>query len=538
MVEVLSTSSTFELDDIQGPKDEEDLRLIQALLHIDECFFCSVCVPNSATTLPKEGDPVQSQQRRAGRRTASTDTTTATASSDLSPSSSGTSAGGGDDVQPRAPEGSSQPVTGPSGGSGGSGSSYRNSSSGGSSAQPRSGEGRSLKASRDETETDGFYHLNGKTYDLHGIAPRRLRLQDEGAPAQLHRLPVRTNKTASGWAVVKTWCIPVLKVKQRGLAMCSPRKVYAQVKLLLAQQKLTAECGLQTIVPKLWVEPVNGIIPGKGFHINWLGLWADIADGVSVQNVQEFGKPQTSPEVLMDMLTHKVNHTAIKLGAIFDLLFSQCDRHQQNIFIRDDGNLQFIDNDQVFKTAWRACGIDSMIVPTTQKFMINHLGFFYVLKYPTDSPPDTWNKVVNPLLLLDYRCHVEGGEIQKNFPPALARCMSRLAAMAPLAIQDEFGYPALDMAEAVRNRSRDLLGRGYEWTLLHGEPTNQPMHRYKIPPKCCGVTYSHETRKYTCNVSTPWEPLLDLPYGNAWHGGKWHGPADKDTGSYVGGTVF
>lgn len=39
---------------------------------------------------------------------------------------------------------------------------------------------------------------------------------------------------------------------------------------------------------------------------------------------------------------------------------------------------------QVYKTAWRACGIDSMIVPTTQKFMINHLGFFYVLKYPTD----------------------------------------------------------------------------------------------------------------------------------------------------------
>lgn len=35
---------------------------------------------------------------------------------------------------------------------------------------------------------------------------------------------------------------------------------------------------------------------------------------------------------------------------------------------------------QVFTTAWRKCGIDSMLVPTTQKFMINHLGFFYVLK--------------------------------------------------------------------------------------------------------------------------------------------------------------
>ena len=37
---------------------------------------------------------------------------------------------------------------------------------------------------------------------------------------------------------------------------------------------------------------------------------------------------------------------------------------------------------QVYATAWRRCGIDSMIVPTTQKWMINHLGFFYVLKYP------------------------------------------------------------------------------------------------------------------------------------------------------------
>ena len=37
---------------------------------------------------------------------------------------------------------------------------------------------------------------------------------------------------------------------------------------------------------------------------------------------------------------------------------------------------------QVYATAWRRCGFDSMILPTTQKFMINHLGFFYVLKYP------------------------------------------------------------------------------------------------------------------------------------------------------------
>lgn len=46
------------------------------------------------------------------------------------------------------------------------------------------------------------------------------------------------------------------------------------------------QCGLTDVVPNLWVEPVSGVIPGNGFRIDWLGLWADIADGVSVQNIQ------------------------------------------------------------------------------------------------------------------------------------------------------------------------------------------------------------------------------------------------------------
>lgn len=41
---------------------------------------------------------------------------------------------------------------------------------------------------------------------------------------------VRTNRTSSGWAVVKVWCVPVQKVKQRGLAMCTPKKVFSQVR--------------------------------------------------------------------------------------------------------------------------------------------------------------------------------------------------------------------------------------------------------------------------------------------------------------------
>ncbi len=53
--------------------------------------------------------------------------------------------------------------------------------------------------------------------------------------------------------------------------------------------QLTAECGFNSIVPKVWVEPLNGVMPHSGFHVKWLGLWADIADGVSVQNLQVWG---------------------------------------------------------------------------------------------------------------------------------------------------------------------------------------------------------------------------------------------------------
>ncbi|KAG2449982.1 hypothetical protein HYH02_000086 [Chlamydomonas schloesseri] len=422
----------------------------------------------------------------------------------------------------------------------------------------------------DTTESGPDYHIGGRVYNISDIAPGRRIFQSKqhlpnctvcrgcdhtlemmasgsvllgsyfahepgGSPSWLFR--VRTDRTESGWAVVKVWCIPVLKAKQRGLGMCDPKKVYAQVKLLLAQQKLTAECGMNAIVPKVWVEPLNGVMPGSGFHVKWLGLWADIADGVSVQNLQEAGKPPLQPEVLIHLLAKKVNHAELVQGAIFDLLFSQCDRHQQNIFLTESGKFWLIDNDQVYATAWRRCGIDSLLVPTTQKFMINHLGFFYVLKYPQKNPPRGPAKFLSPLLLMDYRCHVPGGAIGKSFTPELTQCLTHISSLSAEAILEQYGYPVIRMADAVRNRSRDLLAHGYEWSLLYSQPTNQAMHRYKMAPACCDMTYNRTINNYMC--TTPgWRQMTEIPFGNAWHGGKWHGSPGLDTGSYVGGTTF
>ncbi len=68
------------------------------------------------------------------------------------------------------------------------------------------------------------------------------------SPAYLFR--VKDPRTRTGWSVAKVWCIPLMKIKQRALARCGPSAIIRQIKLLLAQQKITAECGLQEIVPK------------------------------------------------------------------------------------------------------------------------------------------------------------------------------------------------------------------------------------------------------------------------------------------------
>ena len=43
--------------------------------------------------------------------------------------------------------------------------------------------------------------------------------------------------------------------------------------------------------------------------------------------------------------------------------------------------------------------------------------------------------------------------------------------------------------------------------------------------------------KFSC--TTPgFKRMGELPFGNPWHGGQWHGKSAKDTGMYEGGTVF
>eukprot|EP00798_Chlamydomonas_sp_ICE-L_P025794 gene25794-11467_t len=410
-----------ELGSTVGPADEAEVKRILNFPHVSECKVCKACIPHSAVAHTPKAQQYASKPSirdilEQGDVFAEFHEKTRAQSNkhSLSSDSSGSGAQLSDGVS--------------STGSGTRGTARR-----------------LLSGDDDDSrfqieQLDGIFHLRGHDVNLSNIAPgnhmehHRVDLQDcpicwgckhtlefmasgvvqsgsyyshevGGSPSWLFR--VRTNKTSSGWAVVKTWCVPVMKVKQRGYSPCSPKRTYAQMKILMAQEldsedcgfgdivpklwikpingvvpgyafphqvsedygfgdivpklwikpingvvpgyafphQVSEDCGFGDIVPELWIEPINGVVPGHGFPVNWLGLWADIAEGASIQNLYEGGHPILAPEKFLNLLK-SINHEEVKRGAIFDLLFSQCDRHQENLFFTDSGKMTLIDNDQ------------------------------------------------------------------------------------------------------------------------------------------------------------------------------------------------
>jgi hypothetical protein len=133
--------------------------------------------------------------------------------------------------------------------------------------------------------------------------------------------------------------------------------------------------------------------------------------------------------LMLDRL-RRVNSTQVVLAAIWDLLTMQCDRHGQNVFVDEQGGLTLIDLDQAFGDGWRVCGVDSLFLPTTQKYMINLLGYWYVMKWSARPPRST----VSPQVSLDYRCHAEGGAIGRNYPPRVKQCLQAIGSMEPVQV--------------------------------------------------------------------------------------------------------
>lgn len=81
-----------------------------------------------------------------------------------------------------------------------------------------------------------------------------------------------------------------------------------------------------------------------------------------------------------------------------------------------------------------------------------------------------------------------GRQLGTALPPPLRACMARIAALTTDEAIDAYGLPSRQNALALRTRARDMLTKGFEWTLQHGLPLNRGMYASADPqPPCCAV---------------------------------------------------
>jgi hypothetical protein len=83
---------------------------------------------------------------------------------------------------------------------------------------------------------------------------------------------------------------------------------------VLSQGKLASECGFDSIIPRIWVGPVNSMGSRGRQFIGWDGLWMEEARGISLDSLI-FGKG-------LDIATGKPSY--MDRPTISNLLFERC----------------------------------------------------------------------------------------------------------------------------------------------------------------------------------------------------------------------
>ncbi len=59
----------------------------------------------------------------------------------------------------------------------------------------------------------------------------------------------------------------------------------------------------------------------------------------------------------------------------------------------------------------------------------------------------------NPMVVLDYRCYVEDGQIGTNYDPTLRQCLTKLSKMTAEQVQKEYGFPYKSSAAVLQQRA-------------------------------------------------------------------------------------
>eukprot|EP00899_Mesostigma_viride_P013477 jgi/Mesvir1/2212/Mv09857-RA.1 len=269
-------------------------------------------------------------------------------------------------------------------------------------------------------------------------------------------------------AFVKFICVPGVQVTssyifyagKTGVDACKQKAQAGNYMLLntMSVERMAAECGLDDLSVRSWTEQVYAAQPRTNALVDQQGVFSTAAPGVSLNSIMNQGMPRMSFEE-MKAIADKMNGTKILRAAVFDVLFSNVDRHPGNVFVTESGHMTLIDNDQVFGTINKAY-IDSVFIPTTDRHAVGQRG-----------GKGAFAKA------LDYRCHAKGGKLGFDYPPSVERCMQRFSRMSPEELMHKYGMTSVRHAAAVQERSTQLLTLGFEATI---EKVGE--HQKKTPP--------------------------------------------------------
>ncbi|GMH46095.1 hypothetical protein BSKO_14059 [Bryopsis sp. KO-2023] len=338
-------------------------------------------------------------------------------------------------------------------------------------------------------------------------------------------------------AVVKMWCLPfdhqmrpdpydpqvqdirhfrgseimnkmhVRPTKRSREEYCNKAMPYEIVQKEISMMRIAEECGLSSILPKVWVAPVKAIMPGTGYPIDMDALWQTRAPGVSLHNLAHWS---TKPEIVLETLNHRVNSSQVVMAAIFDLLTSQCDRKANNLFLDEEGGITLIDNNQALASG-HMCDVgrqlNSIFLPSSVEHTFRAVG----RQYAKHNFKRLRSHTPSPHVMMDYRCHSPGGEIGKNYPPKVKQCLTKFQNMDAEGLMDAFGLIDSKSATILKTRAAAMLHGGFEWALLNAPPLNSAQYRYSPQPPCCKM-HSSGCRSGFCRFECDggWKPNPNL----------------------------
>ena len=270
-------------------------------------------------------------------------------------------------------------------------------------------------------------------------------------------------------------------------------------KFLNALDKLAEDANLTAATPRTWTEDVRSFIPvtpddpASGVKVDARMQFYEEAEGVSVEAFYGNGDMERYLNV-----TRSIPHEDVVRAAVFDLLFSEQDRHGQNVFVGESGRLHVLDNEGSFGP------INSMLIPGGQKFEVYRIGYEAVCcgnlpGGPEKACPGKIAKTAAPEVWLDYRCHVPGRFMGTSLPPGVEPFLRRIHNMEEAEIYEHYQMSHRAHARVLKTRVADMLDGGFERAMIAGYRRMTPGDGvkygneffYGLQPPCCAVKDEH-----------------------------------------------